>query len=290
MEDGFALKDSTVGIFGLGLMGGSLAMGLKGHCARLIGFDSDLAALELALSKNIVDQAESVSLLLKEEGLGVRADILILATPVPTIISMLRQLPLLISHPCIVMDIGSTKRNILQAMSTLPENFEPIGGHPICGKEKLGLENADANLFQNAPFVVTSLERTTQRAKSAAQQIVSTIGARQIEMNANDHDRILAATSHLPFLISSTLARSTPHEFSSLIGSGFRSASRLAGTPSSMMIGVLKSNRENILNAIGRFQNSLHEMEVALQNEEYSELEDILNQSRTSYVSLSGNH
>jgi prephenate dehydrogenase len=290
MEDGFALKDSTVGIFGLGLMGGSLAMGLKGHCARLIGFDSDLVTLEFARSKNIVDQAESVPLLLKGEGLGVRVDFLILATPVPTILSTLRQLPALISHPCIIMDIGSTKRDILQAMSALPENFDPIGGHPICGKEKLGLENADANLFQNAPFVVTSLERTTQRAKSAVQQIVSAIGARQIEMNADDHDHILASTSHLPFLISSSLARSTPHEFSSLIGSGFRSTSRLAATPSSMMTGVLKSNRQNILNSIQQFQNSLHEMEVALQNEEYSELEDILNQSRNSYLLLLGNY
>lgn len=287
MEDGFALKDSTVGIFGLGLMGGSLAMGLKGHCARLIGFDSDPATLELALSKNIVDEADST---IKGKGIGVRVDLLILAIPVSAIIDLVRQLPSLISHPCIVMDIGSTKRDILQAMSALPENFDSIGGHPICGKEKLGLENADANLFQNAPFIVTSLERTTQRAKSAVQQIVSTIGARQIEMNANDHDNILASTSHLPFLISSALAGSTPQQFSSLIGSGFRSTSRLAGTPSSMMMGVLKSNRENILNAIGQFRNSLHEMEVALQNEEYSELEDILNQSRNSYLILSGDY
>ncbi len=297
MEDGFALKDSTVGILGLGLMGGSLAMGLKGHCARLIGFDSDPSTLEFALSKEIVSSA-----LPKEprdhvsggaaiaEAQSKRIDLLILATPVPTIIDTLRQLPSMISHPCIVMDIGSTKRDILQAMSALPENFDPIGGHPICGKEKLGLENADANLFQNAPFVVTPLERTTQRAKSAVQQIISTIGARQIEMNADDHDHILASTSHLPFLLSSSLARSTPDEFSSLIGSGFRSTSRLAATPSSMMMGVLKSNRQNILNSIQKFQNSLHEMEVALQNEEYSELEDILNQSRNSYLLLSGNY
>ena len=72
MEDGFSLKHSTVGIFGLGLMGGSLAMRLKGHCARLIGFDSHLPTLELALSKKIIDQAESFSPLPLGEGLGVR--------------------------------------------------------------------------------------------------------------------------------------------------------------------------------------------------------------------------
>jgi prephenate dehydrogenase len=286
MEDGFALKDSTVGIFGLGLMGGSLAMSLKGHCAQLIGFDSDPATLELARSKHIVDQAEKV---IKGEGLGVRVDLLVLATPVLTIIDILQQLSSLSSFPCIVMDIGSTKQEILKAMSNLPEYFDPIGGHPICGKEKLGLENADANLFQNAPFVITQLDRTTYRAKSAAQQIVSIVGARYIEMDAENHDRILASTSHLPFLISSALAGSTAQEFSPLLGSGFRSTSRLAGTPCHMMMGVLQSNRENILNSIQQFCSSLHEMELALQNEDYTKLEMILNQSRASYLSLTSN-
>jgi prephenate dehydrogenase len=286
MEDGFALKDSIVGIVGLGLMGGSLAIALQGRCAHLIGFDSDPATLELARAKNIVDQAESLT---KAEGSGVRVDLFILATPVPAILDMLRQLPSLISSRCIVMDIGSTKREILKAMSALPENFDPIGGHPICGKEKLGLENADANLFQNAPFIVTSLERTTQRAKSAAQQIVAVVGAKYIEMDAEDHDRILAATSHLPFLISSALSQSTSPEFSRYIGTGFRSTSRLAGTPSHMMMGVLKSNRENILHSIQQFYNSLHQMELALQSEDYAKLEMILGQSRAAYLSLIGN-
>ena len=285
MEDGFslALRDSTVGIFGLGLMGGSLAMSLKGHCAHLIGFDSHLPTLELALSKNIIDEAGSNSPLLTGERLGVRFDLLILATPVPSILYLLQQLPFLISSPCIVMDIGSTKRDILQAMSSLPENFDPIGGHPICGKEKLGLENAEANLYQNAPFVITSLTRTTQIAKSAAQQIVSAIGANLIEMTAQEHDHILASTSHLPYLLASTLSHSTPHDFAPLIGPGFRSTSRLAGTPSHMMMGILKSNRENVLKAIHSFRNSLTEFESALQDENYTELESLLNQSRNLY-------
>ncbi|MDQ3007597.1 MAG: prephenate dehydrogenase, partial [Chloroflexota bacterium] len=246
MEDGFSLKNSTVGILGLGLMGGSLAMRLKGQCARLIGFDSHLPTLELALSKNTIDEADAFDALFPsplgrgargEGGPGVRVDVLILATPVPTILNLIQQLPSIISYPCIVMDIGSTKRNILQAMDSLPENFDPIGGHPICGKEKLGLENAQANLYQNAPFVITSLARTTPRAKSAVQQIISAIGANLIEMTAQDHDRILAFTSHLPYLLASTLSRSISQDFAPLIGPGFRSTSRLAGTPSHMMMG-----------------------------------------------------
>ena len=105
-------------------------------------------------------------------------------------------------------------------------------------------------------------------------------------MTAEEHDRALAFTSHFPFLLSSSLARSTSAEFSSLIGPGFRSTSRLAGTPSHIMMGILKSNRNNVLEAIQYFYRSLNEIELALQNETYSELEVILDQSRSAYHSL----
>lgn len=306
MEDGFLLGDSTVGIIGLGLMGGSLAMRLKGKCTRLIGFDSHLPMLELALSKGIIDHAGALSpspceASPKGTGRGARGvgevDVLILATPVPSILNIIHQLSRSIPSeqstnyqaPITLLDLGSTKRDITQAMSELPENFDPIGGHPICGREKLGLENADPNLYRDAPFVITPLERTSQRAKSAARQLISAVGAHLIEMTAEEHDRILASTSHLPFLIASALVHSTPQEFASLIGPGFRSTSRLAGTPSHMMLGILQSNRDNLLDAIQSFRNSLAEIESTLQDENYSQLELILNQSRASYSSLTDN-
>lgn len=285
MEDGFSLKDASVGIVGLGLMGGSLAMALKGKCARLVGFDSHPPTLELALSKRIIDQAES-----DPANCPLELDLLILATPVPAILHFLHHLPFTNNHlPVTLLDLGSTKRDITHAMSALPENFDPLGGHPICGREKLGLENADADLYKNAPFVITPLERTTQQAKSAARQIISAVGAHPIEMTAEEHDRILASTSHLPFLLASALAHSTPQEFAPLIGPGFRSATRLAGTPSSMMMGVLHSNRDNVLNAIQDFRASLDEIEIALENENYPELQTLLDQSYDSYHLLTDN-
>ncbi len=262
-------------------MGGSLALALKGKCATLYGIDSHPAALELAIDKQIVDQAEGAP----AQGLA-QADLVILATPVPAIIDILQKLPSLIQRPCIVLDLGSTKKVILRAMSALPENFDPVGGHPICGKETLGLENAEAGLYQDAPFVVTAMERTTQRARSAVEKIILAIGARLIEMDAEDHDRILASTSHLPFLLSSALSLSTPQSYSSFVGTGFKSTSRLAGTPSHMTLGILQSNRENILSALQTFRNSLDQVESALQNENYLQLESILNQSRSAYQSL----
>jgi prephenate dehydrogenase len=281
---------------GLGLMGGSLAMRLKGQCARLIGFDSHHPTLELALSKRIIDHADALSPSLLGRGVRgegesrMKVDVLILAIPVPSILNLIQQLPSLISSPCIVMDIGSTKRDILQAMDSLPENFDPIGGHPICGKEKLGLEHAEAGLFQNTPFVTTPLKRTTLRAREALKQIILTIGANPIEMDAWEHDRALASTSHLPFLLSSALALSTPPEFVPFVGTGFKSTSRLAGTPSHMTMGILQSNRENILHAMQTFRNSLDQLETALQSEDYKQLELLLNQSRSAYQSLVSNY
>jgi prephenate dehydrogenase len=262
-------------------MGGSLALALKGKCAALYGIDSDHATLELALHKKIVDfaDAEPVTFL-------PQADLLILATPVPTIISLIQKLPALTNRPCIVLDLGSTKSKIMSAMDALPTHFDVLGGHPICGKEKLGIENADALLYQNAPFVITPIERTTLRARIATKHIVSVIGARLIEMNAEDHDRALAFTSHLPFLISSTLSLSVPQENARLIGSGFRSTVRLAATPGSMMLGVVQSNRENILNALHHYQHQLSTLESALMSNDESALASILNSAQARYQDM----
>ena len=285
MEAGFRLQESRIAIIGLGLMGGSLALALKGKCAALYGIDSHLPTVELAIDTKIVDQADTDPAKLLPQ-----ADLVILAMPVQILLNFMQNLPSLVTKPCIVIDLGSTKKDIVEAMSILPERFDPVGGHPICGKEKLGLENANGSLFQNAPFVVTPLERTTQRAKSALAKIISAIGAHLIEMTAEDHDRILATTSHLPFLLASALAQATSQEFVSFVGSGFKSTSRLAGTPSHMIMGILKSNRDNILNSIRTFRNSLNEFEFSLQEENYIELENLLNQSRTAYITLTSGH
>ena len=280
MEDGFSLEDSVIGILGLGLMGGSLAMGLKGKCARLIGFDAHLPTVSLALAVGIVDHASS------DLSSMPQFDVLILATPVNVILDILPTLPSFIKQPCILMDLGSTKKIILESMNQLPENFDVIGAHPICGKEQLGLQNADADLYRNAPFVLTPSARTTPKAISAARQIISAVGENLIEMSAEAHDLALAFTSHLPFLLASSLARSTPHEYASLIGPGFRSTSRLAGTPAHMMMGILRSNRENALKAIQTFRAALDETETALRNEEYAVLDKLLHQSRSNHQSL----
>jgi prephenate dehydrogenase len=213
-------------------------------------------------------------------------ELIILACPVPAILDWLHRLPEYIRHACIVLDIGSSKRTILSALETLPPNFDPIGGHPICGRERLSLENAERFLYRDAPFVLTALERTGGRARSAALQLVETLGANPIWMDAADHDRLLAATSHLPYVVASALAHATWREARPLIGPGFRSTTRLAGTPSDMMLGVLLSNADNLLTSIARFRGSLELIESALQSGDEEALRSVLDLSRNSYQSL----
>jgi prephenate dehydrogenase len=280
----FNLAESKIAIIGLGLMGGSLALGLRGKCAALYGVDPHLPTLELALSQHIVGYADNDPAKLPPD-----VDLVILAAPVPVIIALINQLPVTIHHPCIVMDLGSAKKQIVDAMKNLPERFDPIGGHPICGKEKLSLANAERTLYYAAPFLLTPLERTSQRAISAANQIIEALGAKGKILEASEHDRILASTSHLPFLISSALALATSQDVTPFVGPGFKSTSRLAGTSSSMMLGVLQSNRENVLNALRGMQAELAQIESALSDGDFVKLESLLNEAQAKYQSFTGN-
>ena len=281
MEPAFTLKNANIAIIGLGLMGGSLALSLKGRCRSLSAYDPDQSTLELASRQEIVHFADN-----DPAKILVDADLVILACPVPAIVDWLGYLSDYIHHPCIVLDIGSSKRTIVSALEALPVNFDPIGGHPICGRERLSLENAERFLYRNAPFVLTLLPRTSQRARSAALQIVAALGANPIWLDADEHDRILASTSHLPYLLSSVLALATPEECAPLIGPGFRSSARLAGTPSDMMLGVLQANRDNLLEALDRLQEQIATIKSALIVGDFASLQATLDTARSQYQQL----
>jgi len=282
-NDDFVLSTARITIIGLGLMGGSLALALKGKCKALYGVDPDDGTRKLALSQNIVDGVDE-----NPAAFLLATDLLILAAPVPAILYLLDTLPDVSPNSCVVMDVGSTKVDIVDRMANLPACFEPIGGHPICGRERLKLENADRTLYFAAPFLITPLGRTTQRARAAVEQIIDAIGAKLDILNAEDHDRILANTSHLPFLLSSALALATPLDVAAYVGPGFRSASRLAGTPSSMMLGVILSNRENLLIALERLQDELALFTSAIAENDTEVLRQSLISAQGAYARLTG--
>ncbi len=251
-EDALALQDATVAIVGLGLMGGSLALALRAGnaCKRILAVERDAEVCAQAAAHNVVDQTST------DLSLVALADVIVLATPVRTILAHLAQLGQVARAGTVIIDLGSTKREIVQAMDRLPAHLQPIGGHPMCGKEVAGYDAADANLFRGAAFVLTPLARTTPQTRVVAQSLVNVIGARTIVMDPARHDKIVAATSHLPFALAAMLmatadglARDDDLPFA-LAASGFRDSSRLAASDTAMMLDVLLTNRDYVADAI----------------------------------------
>jgi len=275
------LSNSRVAILGLGLMGGSLALKLRGRCAQLLGCDTDPTTLALARQQNLVDQLSD-----KPGDILPLSDLVILATPVRAILSLLDDLPDLHPGSAAVLDLGSTKVQIIERMQALPSRFDPLGGHPMCGKERGGLENADPNLYQSAPFALTPLPRTSLRLRRLAEQLVRLVGARPLWLEAETHDRWVAATSHVPYLVANALAAITPVETRPLVGPGLRSSTRLAPSGWSMMRDILETNRPNILAGLQRFRQQIEDLENRLETGDLAAVEQLTAQGARNYEAL----
>jgi prephenate dehydrogenase len=265
------LANCRVAILGLGLMGGSLALALRGRCAHLTGIDPNGATLALAKEMGLADL-----LALRPGNFLEQTDLIILAAPVRTIVDLLNRLPQWQPNPAVVLDLGSTKADICAAMDGLPQRFEAVGGHPMAGKERSSLHAAEAGLYQGAPFGLIETKRSTPGARRLAEELAVSVGARPLWLDAATHDRWTAATSHLPYILSGALAAVTPVEAAPMIGPGFRSASRLAVTPVEIMLDVLQTNRDNLLEGLSHLRNQLDLVQTLLENENYTQLAAVL--------------
>lgn len=260
----FSLAKSQVTIVGLGLMGGSLALALRGQCREIVGVDADPAAAQAALARGVVDS-------LSEFEPGHNCDLLVLATPVRGILGHLEALTTTSFYPprqTVVLDLGSTKAEIVHAMTSLPPRFEPIGGHPMCGKETGGLANAEARLFRDRLFVLCPPGYISVRALALAYELVAAIGAQPVMLPAERHDALAALVSHLPYtaavaLVRAALAADDPQVWQ-LAASGFRDTSRLAASDLTMMTDILLTNREAVLQALGAYTAELEALRGAI--------------------------
>ena len=267
------LSEATVAIVGLGLMGGSLALALQGRCARVVGVARKQETRESAAERGIVDHAHADI----EQAMS-EADVVVLATPVRQI---LRDIPLAakaMRRGALLLDMGSTKAQIVAAMNGLPTKIAAVGGHPMCGKETGGLENADASLFRGATFVLAPCERTGDAAMQLVLELVEAIGAHPLIMDAKQHDRAVAMISHLPYLLAASLvhaeaqAEATEPLLPALAAGGFRDTTRLAASSVEMMQNILLTNRRNIEQALDLFEKQIRYVRSAM--DDPSRLED----------------
>ena len=276
------LATARVGIIGLGLMGGSLALALRGRVAHLLGVERQVVARQMALREGVVDEA------LEELTAGAPPlDLLVLATPLRVILDTLGRLPALRPGGCAVVDLGSTKRAVVAAMSALPPQFAVVGGHPMCGKETAGLASADGDLYRGQTFVLCRVPRAAPpaAAESLALALVDAIGAHPLWLDAADHDRLVAAVSHLPAVVAAALMRGAPDERQwAVSASGFRDAARLAGSDPRMMLDILLTNREAILAALHDYQADLAGFTAALEREDAAALADWLAAAQVAHA------
>jgi prephenate dehydrogenase len=160
-----------------------------------------------------------------------------------------------------VIDLGSTKGQITDAMQAMPGRISPLGGHPMCGKETSGLGVAVADLYRQCLFVLTPLDRTHSTTLEIARDLLTAIGARTLILDPERHDQLAAAISHVPYLTSLALvdaALAANDDAAWLMAaSGFRDSTRLAASNATMMLDILMSNQAGVLNGLARLQSSL---------------------------------
>lgn len=281
-----SLTDCEVAIVGLGLMGGSLAMALRGQCRTLIGVDRDPAVAQEALARGVVDQVTVFEA-------AHNTDVLVLASPVRAIVSQVNQLAASAFYPpraTVVIDLGSTKAQVMQAMAELPPRFEPVGGHPMSGKSVSGLANANADLFRNKPFVLTPPGHTSVRALAIAYELVERVGGRLLVMSAEHHDQLAALISHLPYtaavaLVRTVMAADDDQAFE-MASSGFRDTTRLAASDLDMMVDILATNRGPLVKALGSFREQLDALDQAIQSGDTERIRQALTAAREKRAGL----
>jgi prephenate dehydrogenase len=281
------LRDCQVSIIGLGLMGGSLAGALRGQCRSVVGVARRAEVIEVALAQDLVDWG---TIDLAE---GVRdADVAVLATPVRVILRQLAKIGPLLPQGCVLIDLGSTKAQIMAEMARLPDHVQPLGGHPMCGKEVSGIEVADPTLYQGQTFILTPLPRTSEGALALGRQLARAIGAHPLVLEAQRQDFLVGTVSHLPYMLACALVATADATTSAdpaaweIVAGGFRDTSRVAGSDVTMMLDILMTNQEEVLKAVATCQAQLASLAHLVGNGDEDALRNALSAIRETRLEM----
>lgn len=275
-------------IVGLGLIGGSLALALR--------LAQRTAVPTFPLHLTIVDTnpdtraaAERLADVVTDDlATGVaKAELVILATPVRAILHCLTMLPVVRPSGLMILDLGSSKADICAVMDNLPAQFQAIGGHPMAGKEVAGFGAATPDLFQGQTFILCQTQCTTPEIEAVALDLVRWVRAQPLFLPPAVHDDMVAAISHLPYVVAVSLMRTAASMADDRLwpvsSSGFRDTSRVSGTNPQMMLDVLLTNRTAVLTQIAAFQERLTAVTHLLQTADEPALAHWLSETQRAY-------
>ncbi|MBL0420266.1 prephenate dehydrogenase/arogenate dehydrogenase family protein [Ramlibacter sp. AW1] len=269
-----------LGLIGCGLMGGSFALALRraGLVKRVVGYSKSPSTTERARQLGVID-VEAPSALLAVSG----ADIVLLAVPVSATESTLKAIRHLVRPDMLLMDVGSTKRDVVDAARRVLRDqvgtFVPC--HPITGKENAGVEHAASDLYTDRQVIITPIERTLVAQLKRAEQVWQAIGSRVLKMSPDAHDAAYAAVSHLPHVLAYGLVTSIHEqpqgqEFLSLAGPGFRDFTRIAASDPAVWRDILLANRTELLAQSRQFRDALARFEKLIEEGNAHELEGLI--------------
>ncbi len=270
-----------VGIVGIGFMGGSLSVSLKEVCkdCSIFGVDINPSAIERGISLGIIDSGSSNIKDLKD----FCPEIVVLATPVRTFKSIAESLEL--SREVIITDIGSVKGHIVFMMEkVLGSRF--VGGHPIAGTEKSGVENSVKGLFKGKKTIITPTERTDKEAKEKVKELWTILGSVVEEMDPYLHDYIFGAVSHLPHAVAFALIKALiklnkeDNDLFKYPGAGFKDFTRIASSDPIMWRDIFLENKENVIKAIDVYIESLEELKRMIGKEDVDNIMQYLKEAK----------
>ena len=269
-----------LGLIGCGLMGGSFALAMRkaGLVKRVIGYSKSPSTTEQARRQGVIDDVAE-SALLAVSG----SDIVLVAVPVAATEVTLRAIRHLVEPDVLVMDVGSTKRDVVDAARRVLRERIPsfVPAHPIAGKEAAGIQNADAALFSGRQVILTPLAQTSPAMLQKATDVWSALGAQVLRMTPENHDSAFAAVSHLPHLLafayfSAVVNQPAGKDLLSLAGPGFRDFTRIAASSPEVWRDILVANREEVLRQSQYFKTVLEAMEHVLRNGNAEALHDLI--------------
>ncbi len=261
----------NIGIIGLGLMGGSIAKALKKYdiAEKIYGFTKSKTTAKEIKKLNLVDEVLSL------EDLKKKSDLIILAIPVDSILDMMNNLKD-ISSTTSIIDFGSTKSIIVENIpQSIRKNF--IAAHPMTGNEKFGPKAAMSDLYEGTTIVFCDLEDNDEYHIKKVYKIFQKIGMRIIRMNSKEHDIHACYMSHLPHLISFSLANTVmshedPKSIIALAAGGFKDMSRVAKSSPDMWTDIFRQNKNNLLSSLNLFEEHVQKIKLMLENDEYEKM------------------
>ncbi len=279
-------------ILGVGLIGGSLALALrtKRACRSIIGFGRSRDRLQKAVALGVIDEFSL------DVGRAVRgADIVVLATPLNTTEKLFEAMRTALKDGVILTDVGSAKGSVVEAahktLDHLLSRFVP--GHPIAGTEKSGVEAAFAGLFEAHRVILTPLPETAVHAVEMVRKMWEITGAEVVQLSVEHHDEILAATSHLPHLLAYALVdclaglRDRDEIFEFAAG-GFADFTRIASSSPQMWHDICLSNRDQVLNALNKFDTQLRMIRTAIENNDSTSLLNVFTRAKDARDRFAG--